>query len=86
MPAVFAVTIVLTVKRRHHRSVLVLCFIQLAFLAAFAVTDMFSAPGTIETARDAVVLSYGAVFTLVPLWWFTKGRRNPAGSTQPFLT
>ncbi len=77
MLVAFIATIVLTVKSRRYRPLLFLCPIHILFLTAIVLVMWSQSPeGASETPVDAVILSYGAFFTLTAVWWFTAGRRR----------
>jgi len=77
MLAAFVATIVLTVKSRHYRPLLHLFLINILFITATVLVMWRQSPeGASETPVDAVILSYGAFFTLTTVWWFTAGKRR----------
>lgn len=84
LPIVLVATIVWTLKLRRnwqrHRMILVLGLSTLFLAGAMAIdaSEIFPAKSNRaeEYAGYAVVGIYAVAATLVPAWWFTRGRRR----------
>jgi len=75
--AALVTCIINTVKARHHRLVLALCVIHILFLGAIVfVMWRQSGTGASEMPVDIAVMSYGAFFTAVAIWWWVVGKRR----------
>lgn len=75
--AAFVVSIIYTVLARSYRPLLGLCVLHILFLAAIVlVMSSQSAEGASEIPVDVAILSYGAFFIAVSVWWFAVGRRR----------
>jgi carbon starvation protein CstA len=85
LPIALVAAIVLSVRLRRHRTLAILGLSTL-FLVAITVAGVVSnccQSGASEYASYAVFVLYGAVATLVPAWWFARGRRHFRGNTLP---
>ena len=69
----FVGTVVLTVKAQRHRPLVILFYVHLLFLMAMFLALVEKLP---DFTEDVLFWSYGAVFTFVPVWWFTAGRQR----------
>ncbi|MBI3476090.1 MAG: hypothetical protein HY010_10185 [Acidobacteria bacterium] len=76
LPIVFVAAMVLTARLRRHKplALLGLSTLFLPFLV-FAVGGCCSERVS-DIARNVVVGIYGVGAVLVPVWWFTSGRRR----------
>ena len=75
--AAFVISIIYTGKARRYRPLSGLCVVHLLLLAAIVlVMWKQSAEGASELPVDVAILTYGAFFTSVSLWWFAAGKRR----------
>jgi len=75
--AAFVVSIIYTALARRYRPLLGLCVLHILFLAAIVlVMSSQSADGASEIPVDVAILSYGAFFIAVSVWWFAVGKRR----------
>ena len=78
LPIVLVTAIVQSARLRRNRGLAVLGLSTLVLVGVFAVVGITDCceEGASEYASYAVLGLYGAVATLVPAWWFAKGRRR----------